>query len=113
MSANFILEFVIVLLTILVIKEYYKIKKVNNRLLTLQRINKAFYWLGNQVKEVLKMTRKMLDKIVIDDVKVSFSYGMFQIEPSKDLSIEEIYDSADKNMYKDKARKKGIWEFDG
>lgn len=63
MSANFIFGFVIVLLTILVIKEYYKIKKINNRLLTLQRINKAFYWLGNQVNQV--KTKKELYKVML------------------------------------------------
>ncbi|MCY6355696.1 sensor domain-containing diguanylate cyclase [Clostridium sp. ZS2-4] len=64
MSANFSLYFIMVLLTILVIKEYYKIKKVNNRLSTLQRINKAFYWLGNQANEV--RTKKELYEVMLE-----------------------------------------------
>lgn len=63
MSANLILGFLIVLLTILVIKEYYKIKEINNRLLTLERINKAFYWLGNRVNEV--KTKEELYKVML------------------------------------------------
>lgn len=63
MSVNFIFHFLIVLLTILVMKEYYKIKKINNRFLTLQRINKAFYWLGNQVNEV--KTKEELYEIML------------------------------------------------
>lgn len=62
----------------------------------------------DRVEEVMTSTKKMLNQAAINNVKVSFSYGMCEIESSKNLSIEEIYDIADKNMYKDKARKKEI-----
>ncbi|MCY6370105.1 sensor domain-containing diguanylate cyclase [Clostridium ganghwense] len=61
-----------------------------------------------KVRKVLNNTRKMLNEEVIDnieDINVNFSYGICEIDYDKNLCINEIFNIADKNMYKDKKRK--------
>ncbi|MCY6484928.1 sensor domain-containing diguanylate cyclase [Clostridium aestuarii] len=59
----------------------------------------------SEAKEILSNMKKLLAQEKLKDIKVNFSYGVCEITNEKMLSIDEILEIADKNMYKNKKTK--------